>query len=87
MIKKNWIAYESFLIITKVSIKCHFFKHFGKTVNLSFNGLTDVNSLCSIYFTKDAQKKFHQIDQIYLRTVKLPYLIEIGILNNFDING
>ena len=56
MIKKNWIAYESFLIITKVSIKCHFFKHFGKTVNLSLNGLIGVNSLCSIYSTKDAKE-------------------------------
>ena len=33
------------------------------------------------------QKKFHQICQIYLRTVKLPYLTENGILNNFDIHG
>ena len=45
---KNWITYESFFQITKVSIKCNFFNNFGKTVNLSFNGLTGVNSLCSI---------------------------------------
>ena len=66
---------------------CDFLNNFGKTVNLSFNGLTGVNSLCSICFTEDAKKKFHQIDQIYLRTVKLPYLIEISILNNLDFRG
>ena len=29
-------------------MKCHFFDNFGKTVNLNFDGLTGVNSLCSI---------------------------------------
>ena len=42
--------------ITIASIKCHFLNNFGKTVNLNFNGLNGVNSLCSIYFTKDAKK-------------------------------
>ena len=42
--------------ITKVGIKCHFSNNFGKTVNLNFNGLTDVKSLYSNYFTKDAKK-------------------------------
>ena len=65
---------RKFFPITKVSIKCHFFNNSGKTVNLSFTGLIGVNSLCSIYFTKDAKKKLHQIHQIYLKTVKLPYL-------------
>ena len=32
-----------FFLITKTSIKCHFFNIFGKTVNLNFNGLTGVN--------------------------------------------
>ena len=27
--------------------------YFGKTVNLNYNGLTGVNSLCLIYFNKD----------------------------------
>ena len=31
-------------------------KLFGKTVKLNFNGLTDINSLCSIYINKDAKK-------------------------------
>ena len=39
---------RKFFHITKVSIKCHFLKNFGKNVKLSFNGLTCVNSLCSI---------------------------------------
>ena len=78
------MTYESFLHITKASIKCHFLNNFGKTVNLNFNGLTGVNSLCSIYFKKDAKEKFHQI---YLTSVKLPYLIENDIQNNFDIHG
>ena len=56
-------------------------------MNLSFNGLTGVNSLCSIYFTKDAKKKLQRIDQIHLKTVKHSYLIEIGILNIFDFHG
>ena len=30
--------------IIKTSIKCHFFKNFGKPVKLNFNGLTGVNS-------------------------------------------
>ena len=63
------------IYITKVSIKCHFFKNFGKTVNLSFNRSTGVNSLCSIYFTKDAKKNFHQI---HLRCVKPPQLTEMA---------
>ena len=29
--------------ITIVSMKCHFFDNFGKTVNLNYNGLTDIN--------------------------------------------
>ena len=62
-----------------------FLNIFDKTVNLCFNGLTGINSLCSIYFTKDAKKK--QFQQIDLRTVKLPYLIEIGNLNNFNIHS
>jgi len=53
-------------------------------MNLSFNVLTGFNSLCSIYFTEDAKKKFHQI---YLRTVELHYLTENGILNNFVFHG
>ena len=53
-------------------------------MNLSFNGLTGVNSLCSIDFTKDAKKKF---DQIYLRTVKLLNLTKNDILSNFDYHG
>ena len=53
-------------------------------LNLSFNRLTSVNLLCSIYFTKDAKEKLHQI---YLKTVKLPYLTENNILNNFDFHG
>ena len=40
---KSWITYEKKIHITKVSIKCHFLNKFGKTVNLSFNGLTGVN--------------------------------------------
>ena len=43
--------------ITKEGIKYHYFNNFGNTVNLSFNGLTGVNLLCSIYFTKSAKKK------------------------------
>ena len=89
IIKKNRITYESFFPITKVCIKCHIFNNFGKTGNLSFNGLTGVNSSCSIYFTENAKKKFYQIYQIYLRlrTVKHPYPTEKGILNNFDLYG
>ena len=45
---QNWITYESFFRVTNVSMKCHFVDKFGKTVNLNFNGLTEVNSLCSI---------------------------------------
>ena len=76
-------SYSSYgIIVTLVFIV--FFNNFGKTVNLNFNWLPGVNSLCSIYFIKDAKKKFHQI---YLKTVKLPYLTENGILNNFDPHG
>ena len=32
------------------------FNNFGNTVHLRFNGLTGVNSLCSIYLTEDAKK-------------------------------
>ena len=80
---KNWITYGSFFLIIKVSIKCHFFNNVGKTVNLNFDGLPGVNSLCSIHFNKDAKKNFHQI---YLRTVKLPYLTKNSILSNFDLH-
>ena len=51
LIIKNWITYKSFFFY-----KCHFLNNFGKTVNPSFNGLTGVNSICSIYFTEDAKK-------------------------------
>ena len=54
---KNWITYENLFHITKGSIKCNFLNNFGKTVNLTFNGLIGVNSLRSIYFTKHAKKK------------------------------
>ena len=53
-------------------------------MDLNFNGLTCVKSLYSNYFTKDAKEKFHQI---YLTTVKLPYLTENDILNNFEHHG
>ena len=33
------------------------------------------------------KKKFHQISQIYLTSVKLPYFTENDILNNFDLHG
>ena len=45
---KTCIIYESFLHITKVSMKRHFLDNFGKTVKLNFNGLTGINWLCSI---------------------------------------
>ena len=45
---KHWITYESFFHINKVKIKCHYFENYGKTVDLIFNGLTGVNSLCLI---------------------------------------
>ena len=57
--------------------KAIFLNNFGKTVGLNFDGLTGIN------FTKDAKIMFHRICQIYLTTVKLPYLIENDILNNF----
>ena len=63
---------------------CHFSNNVGKTVNLDFNGLTGVNSLCPIYFTTDAKIKIHQI---YLRIVKLHNLTKNGILSNFDFYG
>ena len=72
---------------TKVSMKCHFLNNFSKTVNLSFNELIDVNSLCSFYLTKEAKIKFQQIHQIYLKAVKLSYHTENGILNSFDPYG
>ena len=78
------MTYETFFHITKVSIQCHFFNNFGKTVNLSFDGLTGVNSLCSIYFDKVAKKNIHQI---YLRTIELPNLTKSGILSNFDLHS
>ena len=34
-----------------------FLNNFGKTVNLHFNVLKGVISLCSIYFDKDAKKE------------------------------
>ena len=47
---KILITYEHFFHITKFRIKYHFLNNFGKAVNLNFNGLTGVNSLCfSIY--------------------------------------
>ena len=45
---KNWKTYESFFHIPKVSMKCHFFIIFGKTVILYLNGLIGVKSLCLI---------------------------------------
>ena len=78
------MTYEFFFHITKTNIECHSFKILDKTVNLNFNGLTGVNSLCSIYFNKDANKKIHQI---YLRTVNLPNLTKNDILSNFDFHG
>ena len=48
MSQKSLTSYDSFFHINKVSIKCHFFDDMGKTVYLNFNGLTSVNSLCSI---------------------------------------
>ena len=56
-------------------------------MNLSFNALTGVNSLCSIYFTNDTKKKFPLNLSNSSGTVKLHYLTEIDILNNFDIHG
>ena len=46
-----------FFISLKSVSSAIFFTNFGNTVNLSFNGLIGVNSLCSIYFTKDTKKK------------------------------
>ena len=51
---ENWITYELFFHINKNRIKCHFLNNSGKTLNLNFIGLTGVNSLCTIYFNKDA---------------------------------
>ena len=76
---KNWTTYESFVHIIKVSIKCHFFNNFDKTLNLNLKELTSVNSFCSIYFNEDVKNY-----QIYLRTVKLPNLTKNCILSNFD---
>ena len=56
MSQKSLTSYDSFFHINKVSIKCHFFDDMGKTVYLNFNGLTSVNSLCSISGQKMTKK-------------------------------
>ena len=56
-------------------------------MNLSFNGLTGVNSLCSIYFTKDAKKKVPPIFFNFFENCPTSYLTENGILNSFDYHG
>ena len=60
---------RKFFHITKVSIKCHLFDNFAKTVNLNFNGLTGVNSLYSISRHEMTKKGSSELNVRSLRVV------------------
>ena len=53
---------------------------------VSFNGLTTSTHYLQFISLK-MEKKYHRIYQIYLKTIKLPYLTKNGTLNNFDFDG
>ena len=38
------MTHETFFHIIEIITKCYFFENVGKTVSLSFNGLTGINS-------------------------------------------
>lgn len=77
----NILSYESEMLVINIenNIKCHFYSHFSKYINILFNYLENVDNINKLKITEDEKKK--KISELR----KELYNIKMKILSNKDI--